>query len=293
MKYYAAFDIGGSAVKFGLFDGNDKLIVKDSMPTEAEKGPCVWMKNIVSKVNGFKKDYDLAGLCISTTGMVDSDSGKIAFANVQMPEYTGFDVRGYLEKECNVPCEVENDVNCVVLAESISGAGRGYGSVLGVAIGTGIGGGFTENGRLLKGSSFGACEVGYINVGESDFEHMGSTSALCRRVEKLKNQALNSWTGEKVFREAEKGDADCIKAIDVMASSIAAGLATLTYVLNPAVIVLGGGVMNEDSLLEKIRSEYGKTVKPALGDKTVITRALYKNDAGMLGALYNFKQKHC
>lgn len=292
IKYYAAVDIGGTAIKYGVVSSDVRIVFKAQTPTNAKKGPEIWMKNVAKAINEMKGKYTLNGVCISSTAMIDSTNGKVFFSLPQVPNYTGFEVKKYLETECNLVTEVENDVNCVALAESISGSGKGYSSVLCLAIGTGIGGGFTENGHLLRGATFSACEVGYIKVGDSDLEHLGSTTALSRRIEGYKGDKPYSWDGLRVFNEARKRDKDCIKAIDVMAFSIAQGLASLSYILNPAAIVLGGGIMNEKELLEKIKAYFGTLINPLIAKNTAILAATYKNDAGLVGAYYHFKEKH-
>lgn len=292
VKYFATVDIGGTAIKYGIISADEKIIFKSKMPTQAEQGPNVWMNNVATVINEMKEKYSLQGICVSSTAMIDSINGRVFFSLPQMPDYTGFEIKKFLEEKCNLITEVENDVNCVALAESVSGAGKGYSSVLCLTIGTGIGGGFTENNHLLRGATFSACEVGYIRVGDSDLEHLGSTTALCRRVEKYKGAKPFSWGGVKVFDEAKKGDADCVKAIDIMAFSIAQGLVSLSYILNPSVIVLGGGVMSEENLLDQIRSYFNSLINPLIAQNTKIVSATYKNDAGLVGAFYHFKEKH-
>lgn len=291
MKYYASFDIGGTAIKGALLSQNAEIIEKYEMPTEAEKGPEVWMKKIVRKVEEMKTKCSLSGLCISSTAMIDSDNGSVFFSLPQVPHYTGFEVKKYLEKETFLPVEVENDVNCASLAESISGAGKGRTSVLTLAVGTGIGGGFCVDGKLLRGHTFSFCEVGYIKVKDGDLEHMGSTSALARRVERMKGLPAFSYDGLKVVKEAINGDEDCKKALSIMVDSIADGLVTLSYILNPEIIVLGGGIMKNATLVDEIRDKYKSSINPLIGDNTTIVKAYYDNDAGLIGAYYHFLEK--
>lgn len=293
MSDYACIDIGGTAIKYGVLNEKAEIQFSSSMPTGAGRGPSVWMMDVVRVVEEMKKNYDIRGIAVSSTAMINSDNGTVVFSLPQVPDYTGFDVKGFLESHCNLPCEVENDVNSMVLAESISGAGKGYPSVLGLAVGTGIGGGFTVNGKLHHGATFSACEVGYVKVGNSDLENTGSTTALCRRVEKAKGDAAGSWNGLMVFREASKGDEVCKREIEFMADSIAQGLGTLSYILNPAAIVLGGGVMEQKSLFDRVRELYPSYVKPVLAENTAVLPARYGNEAGMIGAFYHFMSKHC
>lgn len=292
MKYFASLDIGGTAVKYGVVTSDGAILTKGETATEAGKGPEVWMKKVTSAIGDMKASYPVGGICVSSTAMIDSDRGRVFFSLPQVPDYTGFEVKKYLEDKCGLVTEVENDVNSVALAESISGAGKGYDSVLSLAVGTGIGGGFTVKGKLLRGHTFSACEVGYIKVDGGTLESMGSTSALCRRIEKYKGDETFSWNGKRVIAEALKGDSDALRALDIMTSSIADGLVSLSYILNPAVIVLGGGIMKNTFLVDEIRSKYRLSINPLIGERTEVVKAVYDNDAGLLGAFYHFAEKH-
>lgn len=292
MKVYSALDIGGTAVKWGVVSEDGTLIESGQFPTQAERGPECWMKDVVSAVGEMKSKYSLSGLCVSSTAMIDSEKGRVFFSLPQVPSYTGFEIKKYLEKETGLVTEVENDVNCVALAESISGAGKGFGSVLSLAVGTGIGGGFTLGGKLLKGNTFSFCEVGYIKVDGGTLESMGSTTALSRRIEKMKNDPPFSWNGLRVMEEARKGDMDAFADLCIMIKSIADGMVSLSYILNPAVIVLGGGIMRNEGLVDAIREEYRSIINPLIGDRTEVRKAVYDNEAGLIGAYYHFREKH-
>lgn len=292
MKVYSALDIGGTAVKWGVVREDGTVLESGQFPTRAERGPECWMKDVVSSVEMMASRYSLSGLCVSSTAMIDSDKGKVFFSLPQVPSYTGFEIKKYLEKETGLITEVENDVNCVALAESISGAGKGFGSVLSLAVGTGIGGGFTLGGKLLRGNTFSFCEVGYIKVEGGTLETMGSTTALSRRIEKMKNDPPFSWNGLRAVEEAKKGDKDAIDALSIMVGAIAEGLVSLSYILNPAVIVLGGGIMKNEELVERIRDSYRSMINPLIGENTEVRKAFYDNEAGLIGAYYHFREKH-
>lgn len=292
MKVYSSLDIGGTAVKWGVVREDGTVLESGQFPTRAERGPECWMKDVVSSVEMMASRYSLSGLCVSSTAMIDSDKGKVFFSLPQVPSYTGFEIKKYLEKETGLITEVENDVNCVALAESISGAGKGFGSVLSLAVGTGIGGGFTLDGKLLRGNTFSFCEVGYIKVDGGTLETMGSTTALSRRIEKMKNDPPFSWNGLRAVEEAKKGDKDAIDALSMMVGAIAEGLVSLSYILNPAVIVLGGGIMKNEELVERIRDSYRSMINPLIGENTEVRKAFYDNEAGLIGAYYHFREKH-
>lgn len=290
MRQFASFDIGGTNIKYSLINEDASFLFKGSMPTMAERGPYIWMEDIVNKVEEMKRMTLISGIAISSTAMIDSDKGKVLFSLPQVPNYTGFPIKEYLEKRCSLPVEVENDCNSACLAESISGSGKGYKTTLLLTIGTGIGAGFTLDGKLLKGNTYSALEVGYIPLGKETLEDLGSTSSLIRRVNKKKN--TTSLNGLDIIKLAKEKDEDALKEIKVMTDSIAYGLKVLSYILNPHVIVLGGAIMSNDFILEEIGKKYIEITPSHIALNTPIKRAYYSNDAGMIGALYNYIEKH-
>lgn len=169
MKHYLAIDIGGTAIKYGLISETGDLLEKEEMATEAYKGG----PSILEKVKGLVKTYqdqmDLAGVAISSAGMVNPDEGEIFYAGPQIPNYAGTQFKKEIEETFGLPCEVENDVNCAGLAEAISGSAKDYPVALCLTIGTGIGGCLLFNSQVFHGSSHSACEVGYLHLSDGQF----------------------------------------------------------------------------------------------------------------------------
>ena len=235
---------------------------------------------------------NIEGICISTAGMVDPEEGKIVFAGELMPDYTGTCIKKELEKTLGIPCEVENDVNCAGLAEYISGAAKESHIMFCATVGTGIGGCAIVDGSVFHGASNSACEIGYIPMEDSDFQTLGASSILIKKVAEKKREPLDMWDGKKIFELAEKGDEVCISAIKEMCDVLGKGLATICYVLNPDTIVLGGGVMAQKKILEnEIIDSLKRYLKPILAEHLQVCFAEYGNEAGMVGALYNFQNK--
>lgn len=293
MKKYVSIDIGGTAIKYGLVNGDGEILTHSELPTEAHKGgPSILVKAI--KIAGqFCQDNTISGICISTAGIVDTKKGAILHAAPLIPRYTGICLKEPLEKQFQVPCEVENDVNCAGLAEYLSGAGRGFDPMLMLTVGTGIGGCLVSGGQLYRGASYSACEVGYLHIRGSEFQALGSASSLCKRVSEAKQEPLELWDGLRIFQEARLGDIDCIHAIDEMTEVIGLGIANLCYVLNPEIVVLGGGIMaQEDYLSARIQKAAESFLIEHLASTVRIAFAKHKNHAGMLGAFYHFKACH-
>lgn len=285
MKKYICLDIGGTAIKYGLVDEHGNLIEKYSTATEAEK----ILETAIRIVESFQDKHEINGICISTAGMVDPVKGEIVYSGPTIPNYKGTRLKATMEERFGVPCEVENDVNCANLAEFVSGASAGSESSVMLTVGTGIGGSIILGGELYRGWSNSACEVGYMNMEDSDFQTLGAASILTAKVADRKQESKELWNGIHVFEEAKKGDAVCVQAIDEMVDVLGKGIANICYVVNPQVVVLGGGIMAQKAYLQdKIENAVKKYLVPYLAENTKIVYAEHKNDAGMLGAFYHF-----
>lgn len=293
MKYYVCIDIGGTSIKYGLLNEDVNFVEDNEMPTEAYKGGGHILSKIIDIVSIYKEKYDIIGVCISTAGMVDHEKGEIIYASELIPNYTGVKIKETIEEMFSIACEVENDVNCAGLAENFVGSSKGSSVSLCLTIGTGIGGAIIIDDKVFHGFSGSACEVGYMNMLNSKFQDLGSTRALVKRVATMKGCPEDNINGRIIFEEAKNGDKDCIQGINEMVDVLGMGIANICYVVNPEVVVLGGGIMAQrDYLYEKIKTSVEKYLIPYLASKTKIEFAKNQNKSGMLGAYYNFKGKH-
>ena len=293
MKKYVSIDIGGTAIKYGVINSEGQIVEKEQMPTEAWRGGPEILNKVIGIVETYKKIYTVSGICISTAGMVDVEKGEIFYAAPLIPNYAGTKFKQVLEEKFQIPCEVENDVNCAGLAESVSGVAKQSKVTLCLTVGTGIGGCIIIQGKIFRGYSNRACEVGYMNMGDSDFQTLGAASVLTKKVAERKKEPQERWNGYRIFEHAKKGDAVCCQAIDEMVDILGKGIANICYVLNPEIIVLGGGIMAQQEFLkEKIEQSVKRYLVPSIAENTKIAFAKHKNDAGMLGAFYHFTERH-
>lgn len=292
MKKYVSIDIGGTAIKYGLIDENGRICERHEMATEAYKGGPSILDKAAGIVENYDKKEELCGICISTAGMVDVEKGEIFYAAPLIPDYKGTQFKKTMEEKFHLPCEVENDVNCAGLAEAVAGAAKGSRVSLCLTIGTGIGGCIVIGNEVFHGSSNSACEVGYMHMDDSDFQTLGASSILCKKVAGRKEEPIEMWHGRRIFEEAKKGDPICSEAIDEMADILGKGIANICYVINPEVVVLGGGIMAQEEILKpKIWKAMEKYLVSSILEHTSLRMAQNKNDAGMLGAFYHFKNR--
>lgn len=295
MKNFVCIDIGGTSIKYGVISESGEIKIKSSMDTEAkEKGGSGILEKVKYIIRGYLKDYKIEGICISTAGMVNPQEGKITFALPHLiPGYTGMELKKEIESEFNIRCEVENDVNCAGLGEMWLGSGKKASSAICMTIGTGIGGCVIIDKKLLHGFSNSAGEIGYMNIDGQSFQDIASTSALVKNVAKIKNIDEKSIDGKKIFELAKANDSDCLNEIDNMVKALAIGIANICYVVNPQVVILGGGIMAQEEFLRpRIENELKNTLIESVYKNTILEFANRQNDAGMLGALYNYLQKY-
>lgn len=293
MKKYVCVDIGGTAIKYGVIESDGQILCRDVTDTDAQNGGPAILNKVRDIVENFCAREKISGICISTAGIVDTVKGEITYSAPLIPDYTGIGYKRALEGRFGIPCEVENDVNCAGLAEFYTGASAGSQISLMLTVGTGIGGSLVMNGEVYRGFSGSACEVGYLSMGDSDFQTLGAASILTKKVAERKNEPQKDWDGYRIFEAAKGGDVICLNAIDEMTEVLGLGIANICYVINPQVVVLGGGIMAQKEFLkERIERAVSKHLMPEIFCNTKLAFAKHGNDAGMLGAFYHFRQRH-
>ena len=287
MRILAA-DIGGTAIKVGEVTDSGELVSFSEHPSESKQGGPALMERLLRILDGYS-GYDRIG--ISTAGQVDSVKGEILFANENIPNYTGMKIKEMLETRYHVPVAVENDVNAAAIGEGAFGAARGFKDYLCLTYGTGIGGGIVLDGKILHGLSGIAGEVGHIIIHKDGlpcacgasgcYERYASTTALVREAKKVCPRCEN---GRILFEELNAGNEAIREVIENWVSEIACGLASLIHTFNPPCVVLGGGIMNEPYLQERLNVLIRKYAMPSFLKGMVLTRAKLGNKAGIMGA---------
>ena len=184
-------------------------------------------------------------------------------------------------------------MNCAGLAEHFAGAARGSRISVCLTIGTGIGGAILIDGKVFHGFSGSGCEVGYMHLPGGEFQDLGASSILVKKVASYTNTDPEEINGKYVFEQAKQGDEDCIRAIREMCEVLGMGIANICYVVNPEVVVLGGGIMaQKEYLKDLLRDSLDKYLLPSVAQHTRLEFAQNQNQAGMLGAYYNFRSRH-
>ena len=231
------------------------------------------------------------GIGISTAGQVNSEEGSIIYANENIPAYTGFQIRRELEARFHVPVAVENDVNSAAIGEAVYGGARDIPSFLCLTYGTGIGGAIIENRTIYHGSGYSAAEFGSI-VTHADakisgrtfmdgcYERYASAAAL---VNAAMNYDPRLSDGRKIFDAID--DPRVMQILDIWIDEVLCGLSSVIHIFNPSCVILGGGIMSQPLIFEKIAARRRHFIMPSF-DHVQIRPALLGNRAGMLGINY-------
>ncbi len=293
MKTYICIDIGGTNIKYGTIEESGRILTSKETPTEAQLGGPGILRKVTSIIEEYLPTISPVGVCISSAGVVDCRKGEIIHAADTIPDFKGTAFKATVEERYHLPCEVENDVNCAALAEHYAGAAKGTSSSLCLTIGTGIGGAMIVNNQIHHGFCYSGCEVGYMHMMGSSFQKLGASSILVEKVQTWENNFSPKINGKYIFQKAKEGDKNCIRAIDEMVDVLGMGIANICYIINPEIVVLGGGIMaQKDYLYDKIRASMDRYLIPFISQRTRLAFAQNQNQAGMLGAFYHFHSIH-
>lgn len=311
MKYLFGVDLGGTNTKIGLLNIEGKILLKESIKTNSQAGfdDCFnRIAQVIKKMNIEKKidNKDILGVGMGIPGPVLHQEIVSFFAN--FPWKKNLNAAKILGEKTGYKVKVDNDVNVITLGEIWQGSAKGYSDVIGMALGTGIGGGIVTDGKLVGGVKGAAGEIGHMTIVPNGklcgcgkkgcFEAYASARGIEREAESRltvnKNNKLwdiiSSKEGEKieakdVFDAAKLGDRFSLDIVEYITEYIAYGLSILLHVTNPEVVVIGGGVaLSGEILFDGIRKKIKKYSLSACIDGLQILPAKLGNEAGIIGA---------
>lgn len=304
---YLGVDIGGTAVKLGLVSKDGDQIKTDIYDVSFDGYETPILETVKKSIDKFLKLNDatkkIKGIGVSATGQIDSKKGKVVGVGGNIKNWCGAEIKKELEEIYNVNTTVVNDANCMVIGEQWKGAAKGYNDVIGITIGTGVGGGIIVNSNILLGSVGIAGEIGHFSINSEGkkctcgnigcYEQYASMTALIKRVqekyETLKNINFSKEqvNGEIIFNEVKNNNYEIKKIVDEWIVHIGKGLVSLTHIFNPDIILIGGGVSKQEDLFIKPLKEYVKNnVMDKFKENLEIKSAELGNNAGLIGAVY-------
>ncbi|MDZ4992422.1 ROK family protein [Clostridium perfringens] len=289
MKKIVAIDIGGTFIKHRVVREDGKVIKYNKSSTNKSNIE-EFINTLINIVNEYKKKEDIIGVSISIPGFVNNKIGIVnnctAFRFIE-----GYKLKENLESLLNIPVLIENDANCVALAEKFTGNAKECEDFICITIGTGIGGGIFLNGDLVRGKEFKGGEFCYMITKDEDgymtLSENSSFTALSRMYCDYKRGGKeNIILGETIFEEA-KVDENINKIIEKWYGNIGRMVYNLSSILNPEKILIGGGISSRVDFLKKLEFQLNKIPKWNF-IKCNIELCKHKNNAGIIGAAYNF-----
>ena len=321
-RYIVGIDLGGTNIVSGVLseDGAQVLGVR-TQPTMAEGGAETVVDRMVALIEGSIGDAirdagarreDFLGVGIGSPGPLDRERGiVIVTPNLGWQNYP---LRDRISSMVGLPATLDNDANCATLGEWWLGAAKGSRHVVGMTIGTGIGGGLILDGRLYHGASDVAGEIGHTtidpagrrckcgnygcleayasgpNIAERAREELrGGTASI---LPSMVNGRLEEITAQTVYDAAHRGDVLAREVVRDTARVLGAAIANLLNIFNPDCVVIAGGVTQAgEALFEPLRAEVKRRAfKPAVEACRIVPAAL-PGIAGVVGAVATFRQQ--
>jgi glucokinase len=294
-KVFAGIDLGGTFIKFGLVDLSAQVIFKSSVPTPRGRRAILSEFTHVTELLrqiAQERGLRLQAVGVGSPGIVNATTGKIIGRSPNIPGWQGAEVGKALAKATGLKVVVDNDANVMALAEHRFGSGRGFRSGLYITVGTGIGSGIILNHQIWRGAHFAGAEIGHTII-EKDgkpckcgkrgcVEALAATSAF---IEYYGHKTPEPGGVKFIFDRAKQGDTRAKYAIATAADYLACGIGSALELLNPEVIVIGGGIAAGGAVyFRAIRQGLKKYASASCRQKVVVKTAQLGNDAGLIGA---------
>jgi glucokinase len=280
-------DVGGTKIQTGAIDQEGKIICEPVTIDTGGNDECeIIFDRITGSVDQVKrtaglKDEEIMGIGMGVTGPLDTETGTILECP-QLPTMNFFPLRDRIIEHFRLPVTMDNDANALLLGESIWGAGKGYRSVLGFTLGTGLGCAIVVDRRLFTGTNGMAGEIWPGPFNEGTIEDVVSGRGISGIYHNLTNKIK---TAKEISILARNGDLNGIKAWNVFGNALGFAVAWGINMIDPGIVILGGSIANSiDLFYSSMDTVVRKYVCPVPASKTKIVKASLGDVAGFVGA---------
>jgi glucokinase len=307
---FICLDIGGSKILGAVMNEKDEILLRVKKKTKPELGREAVDDRIKSVIHELISTYgvgknDLKAIGAGAPGVIDTKNRNVRYApNLPWKDHA---LGRIMEEEFKVPFVMGNDVNVGVLGEWKYGAAR-YSHVIGIFVGTGIGGGIIIDGKLFTGSGFAGAEIGHMTINTEGplcncgqrgcLEAYSSKIAITRELRAGIDMGMPTVLADILAEEKGviessdlkkavlQGDRLAISTLQRAAYYLTAGIGNLINIFNPEIVILGGGVVEalEEEVLSLVKSNIGRFAWPHMLSRTRIRAAELKDDAVLYGA---------
>lgn len=302
MEIYIVSDVGGTQIRVAAFEvATLNQISLKKIPTQSKDQQPV--DRLIQLIDETRRGYDVRAIAVAAPGFLDPDKG-IVYEAPNIPGWVDLPLKKILEDKFAIPVYLGNDANMGALGEWKFGAGIGHHNLLYLTISTGIGSGAVINDQLLLGNKGLAGEFGHVTVlpdgpmcGCGKRGHIEALSSGTGILNYLKQQikngrhssltSLDKITGKDITQAAISGDQLAIEAYERAGKYLGIALANFLHMLNPSIVIFGGGVTSAGELLfaPMRQSLQDSIMSPAYLDGLTITNAKLGDDVGIKGLL--------
>lgn len=305
---YLGIDIGGTSVKLGLVTDKGKILASDNYEVAFDNYKTPIFETVKKSIERFLKDNsinknELMGIGVSATGQVNSNTGVIVGVGGNIKNWCNTEIKKELEEIYNLKTTVINDANSMVIGEQWIGKAKNYKNIIGITIGTGVGGGIIVNSNVLLGNIGIAGELGHFSINSNGkvctcgnigcYEQYASMTALIKNVKEKYSDIGNlsiskdEINGKYIFDELEKGNKELESVVINWIEDIGKGLVSLAHIFNPEIIIIGGAVSKQEKLFIKpVRNYVLSHVMQKFGENLRVEAAELENSAGLVGAVH-------
>ncbi|MDE6952033.1 MAG: ROK family protein [Lachnospiraceae bacterium] len=286
-KNYLGFDIGGTGVKYAAVSEEGKFLTSGSFPSGMDMTREELTKQMSSLIERYIAEYRIAGVGISTLGIVNGEMGEVVSGAQNLPAIEGFNMREYFQKRFpGLKVAVMNDVHAAALGERVFGAARGCKHFFCVTFGTGLGGCAIVDSNRVYGSHYHAGEIGYLDYrdgGECCEKELSTGFVMHRAAKALGREQIN---GIEFFKLVKEGNVICTEIFEEWMGGIARLISNIVILLDPEKVILGGGISGQgDFILNPVREKLKTMMPEEFFRHMKVEMAQCANDAGILGAV--------
>ena len=305
-KYVIGIDLGGTKISTALSDFRGNILNNVVVKTKADEGEIPVLNRIISTIESVIDKEGIAidevqAIGIGSPGPLNVSTGVI-IDTPNLP-FKNFNVKKPIEEKFKVPVYLDNDANVATIGEFMFGAGKGKKNLVFMTVSTGIGGGAIIDGKIYRGSTFNALEVGHTTVEPEGpkcncgnigcLEALSSGTAIGKRGQEVADSEVETSlkqydkiTSYEVFLEAEKGDEEAKKIRAKALNYFGIGVANVVSIFDPEVVIIGGGVTQVgDILFNRVREVVTQRCFKIMADNCDIVPAGLGTDAGVVGAV--------
>ncbi len=291
-------DLGGTKIAMGIVDENGNITKRKIIDTKTEEGFNAVVERIAESANSIMKGEKVEMIGIGSPGSIDHEKGVVRFSP-NFPGWIDVPLGPAISSKTGLKVVVENDANAFAVGEKWFGVAKGYTNVLGITLGTGVGGGIICDNRVFRGSTGIGAELGHVIVEPNGYlcgcgnhgclETIASATGISRLAREWKERypdtSIKEFSAKEVLDAAKRGDPLGMKVFERVTEALGIAIGSFVHIFNPQVIVIGGGVSRAGTfLLEGIEKKTHENVMKSFWGTYKIILSNLVDDAGIYGA---------